>query len=641
MPHLTTTAYAFRRNLGRFGQTTSLARMGIDGLTTFVSQRVPLKKAIPADYEGVVVDGKSLIYHLTDKFQITCTFGGQYRQLEHILKDFFKALLSNCKAGAVIVVFDGIDYDDQKRATKVKRKKSMYSRIRKASRENKELYLLPPLADLVFCHVLRKLGIRFIFVDGDADQKIAQIANFHRYPVIADDSDYFVFDLCAGYMPLSAKFEWERGTVSAFLYKRDFLVESTGLRSPDLVLGIPLVIGNDFYGAGIWKRLWDTPRGESGSRQAAENIELGIKFLIQFSSLNDLDHECIQKLPGGMKEPDPVRVQLMSDGLKLMKDLYDAKPPFISDPITEMGTSALMLQNDGRSVPKELLCFFREGLASLKTLEALCKDFVDLPTWFEDLDQPFCCNIGQPLRATLYALVHLDQKKLRIKEEVRCDPYENNFESASVKVARSKALPMIPRSCKTFGKVCKLPVDVRKDAILHCLQVPPPTAATVQTLPSHLQLLAMVTRYWFLQAEPKPKPAELRALILMLLHQDTRHEVTRFDRGLTHSCVQWQEVLIDVHDLNNLLSQPFPPLPPISEVFDGQLFQSLIKDKSLKNADALKCDKGLFHCLFSLASDDRAPTRQSPHPHAKKSSRASSSVLQSNPFAGLPLDDDS
>ena len=43
--------------------------------------------------------------------------------------------------------------------------------------------------------------------------------------------------------------------MSAFLYKRDFLVECAGLHSPDLVLGIPLVIGNDFYNAGIWKHL--------------------------------------------------------------------------------------------------------------------------------------------------------------------------------------------------------------------------------------------------------------------------------------------------------------------------------------------------------------------------------------------------
>ena len=204
---------------------------------------------------------------------------------------------------------------------------------------------------------------------------------------------------------------------------------------------------------------------------------------------------------------------------------------------------------------------------------------------------------------------------------------------------------MIPRSCKTFGEVCKLPVGVRKDAILHYLQVPPPTDATVQTLPPDLQLLAMFTRYWFLQAKPKPKHAELRALILMLLHQDTRHEVPTFNRRAAHTCVQWQEVLINVHDLNNLLSQPSPPLPPISEVFDGQLFQSLSKDKVLmENEDALKCDKGLFHCLYSLASDDSAhgvQTHQSPHPHAKKSSRASSFVLQSNLFAGLTLDDDS
>ena len=101
-----------------FGQTASLAEilMGIDGLMTFVNQDVPLKKIIPAYNKEVVVDRKSLNYHLTNKFQVTCTSGGLYRHLEGILEDFFKALLSNGKACAVIVVFDGIDYDDQKRA---------------------------------------------------------------------------------------------------------------------------------------------------------------------------------------------------------------------------------------------------------------------------------------------------------------------------------------------------------------------------------------------------------------------------------------------------------------------------------------------------------------------------------------------
>ena len=358
-------------------------KMGVPGLKSFVSSNVLLKKVTSADFNGLVVDGKSLIYHLTFGFHLTCTFGGQYPKLERILEDFFNTLLSN--GIDIKVVFDGIDYDEQKCDTKLKRKKRSYSDIRGALRMNEELDLLAPLTDLVFCHVLRKLTIPFIFVDGDADQKIAQIANFYHYPVIADDSDYYIFDLCAGYMPLHT-FEWEGGTVSALLYKRDFLVEIVGFHSPDLVLGIPLFIGNDFYNAVIRRSLGRTLQGGVGRGQAAKNVCLTIDFLTQFSSLFD----CITELPRKLDKPDPAGVQTVWDGLELMQRVYDAVPPFISDPIAEMEVSALMPQNDGRPVPKELLHYFRKGLADMITLEALCKEYVDLPTAFEDLMQPSC-----------------------------------------------------------------------------------------------------------------------------------------------------------------------------------------------------------------------------------------------------------
>ena len=89
----------------------------------------------------------------------------------------------------------------------------------------------------------------------------------------------------------------------------------------------------------------DTPQGESGSGQAVKNIELVIGFLKQFSSLDDLDRKCIQELPEEMKEAHSVKVQeLMSKGLKLMRNVYDAKLPFISDPVKEIKMAALVFQ---------------------------------------------------------------------------------------------------------------------------------------------------------------------------------------------------------------------------------------------------------------------------------------------------------
>ena len=613
--------------------------MGITGLKSFVQNNVRLKKVTSIDFKGVVVDGKSLIYHIIEFYRLTCTFGGQYPELERHLEEFFSALRSN--GINVVVVFDGMDYKDQKRDTKLRRKKDSFSSIRKALKVNKVLRLLPLLAVLVFCQVLQKLQIPFIFVDGDADQKIARIANFYHYPVLADDSDYYIFDLYAGYMPLET-FKWMGGTVSAELYKRDFLVKSAGFRSPELVLGIPFLIGNDFYEADIRISVRPTLPCGLGRGSAEKSIQLAVDFLSQFRSLATFISE--------LDKPDPAGVQSLSDGVGLMKCMYDATP-FTADPIAEMETSALMPQNDGQPVPKELLLFFRRGLASMTTLEALCKEYVDLPLCFEDLDQPSCDNIGEPLRATLYALLHLNWDEVEIKEQIRCYPYNDNFKLASVKVARSSVLPMVPHSCKTFKEIFSLPVDTRKDIILHCLQVSPPSTAAIESLPPPYRLLAMITRYWYHKAVPKPKPLELRALILCLVpHRDSdvKHTVHKFNPRTTHICVQWQVVFKHIHDLNNLLSEPLPPLPPVSELLDCQLLHFRVRNIPLEIEDVLRVYKvsgDLFCQLLSVATGEEciapkqrqmgasqqsvseSPSRPYVPPHRRAAKTASSAPL--------------
>ena len=592
--------------------------MGIPGLKTWVKNNVLLKNVTYADFNGVVVDGKSLMYQLTRRFRLTCTYGGQYPELAHRLEVFFTALRSN--RIRVVVVFDGIDYEDKKHETKLKRKKDSYSAIRKALEENGRHDLRPLLAELVFCQVLRKLEIPFIFVDGDADQKIAQIANFYHFPVLADDSDYFIFYLSAGYMPLHT-FEWAGSTVSALLYKRESLVASAGFQSRELVLGIPLLIGNDFYKAMIRKSLGHSLLRGLGRGAAENSVRLAVGFLSKFSSLADL----ISELPGTLDNPDPTGVKSLSDGYELMKSMYDATPKFTSDPIAEMETTALMPQNDGQPVPEELLLFFRRGLATMTSLKALCKEYVDLPVCFEDLNQPSCDNIGEPLRATLYALVHLDWDEVDIKEQIRCYPYDDNLKLTSVKVVRSSVLPMVPRSCTTFKQVCSLPLDTRKGIILHCLQVPASTTAAIQGLPPSCHLLAMITRYWYHNSVPKPRPLELRALILCLLaHDNTLDPVCSFDPQITHICVQWQVIFKHIHDLNNLLSEPFATLPPVSAILDGQLLHSIIRGMhwTLNSDDdmlkAYKVNAALFYRLVSVTSDEACNAPKTQHVSANE-----------------------
>uniref|UniRef100_A0A1X7UMU5 Asteroid domain-containing protein n=1 Tax=Amphimedon queenslandica TaxID=400682 RepID=A0A1X7UMU5_AMPQE len=173
--------------------------------------------------------------------------GGQYGEL----RDHFIRFFSRLRDSGIdpIVIFDGVDYNQEKNATKLHRKKEKVKNIFKAMLNHDERLsdsVLPILTGIVFCETLKELGVEFIFADGDADQDTAQIANHYNCPVIANDSDYFIFNLKAGYIPLDC-LDWDQQPVEAKLYERDqFAYKFYFDHNPDLIYLIPAIMGNDF-----------------------------------------------------------------------------------------------------------------------------------------------------------------------------------------------------------------------------------------------------------------------------------------------------------------------------------------------------------------------------------------------------------
>jgi hypothetical protein len=227
--------------------------MGIIKLTSYINSNYKGWEIQMLSGHPIVLDGNSLPFKFCDLAKLDWKFGGKYSKLEKIAENFFDCLLSqNIKP--IYVVFDGMDTKEDKVKVSKERRQKRQEMIRKCidgervpNHAQNEIY--PPLTTEVFRKVLqsyREQGLMEVFAaDGEADNVAATIANSQRCCLVAENSDFYMFPIQAGLIPLS-KLKWSKPgePVSGSIYKRDSFAASLGI-PPELILAIPAIVGND------------------------------------------------------------------------------------------------------------------------------------------------------------------------------------------------------------------------------------------------------------------------------------------------------------------------------------------------------------------------------------------------------------
>ena len=92
-------------------------------------------------------------------------------------------------------------------------------------------------------NILTSHSISFSF-SSEADSEIASLANALKCPVLSHDSDFFIFDVEGGFIPLSS-FAWQSCPSIARIFYREKLAQYFGINSELLPLFASLV-GNDY-----------------------------------------------------------------------------------------------------------------------------------------------------------------------------------------------------------------------------------------------------------------------------------------------------------------------------------------------------------------------------------------------------------
>lgn len=174
--------------------------MGIHGLTSFIDNNPHLLKDRQLHDCRVVIDGNNFYHFLYYYCNVRFQFGGDYDIFQRKISMIF-SMFRSCNVEVFVVLDGAYTVDGKKFKTTISRARD---RVFAAKRivHGQRGSLIPCLARQTFTQTLDKLGIQHVTCDFEADNQLVTLANQWNCPVISNDSDFYIFDLSGGFIPL-------------------------------------------------------------------------------------------------------------------------------------------------------------------------------------------------------------------------------------------------------------------------------------------------------------------------------------------------------------------------------------------------------------------------------------------------------
>ncbi|XP_038838758.1 protein asteroid homolog 1-like [Salvelinus namaycush] len=182
--------------------------MGIQGLTSFIDHSGTFLKDDHFRHSRLIIDGSNIFHFLYFNSSVDLKHGGDYDDFEDQVCEFFKAL-RDCGIEPYVVIDGGSDHTDKKFETLRQRAQSKINNLSMGLQGDR---IIPVLVKQVFKQVLSSLKVPFAQCIFEADQEIASLAQRWNCPVLSNDSDFYIFDIQAGYLPFF-HFQWQNVSV--------------------------------------------------------------------------------------------------------------------------------------------------------------------------------------------------------------------------------------------------------------------------------------------------------------------------------------------------------------------------------------------------------------------------------------------
>lgn len=350
--------------------------MGIRGLTTFMRDNYEWLCVPIGSIKRLVIDGSNLCYKLYEENDHEWVMGGDYPGFHRTVTAFL-GKLQTLGIQSLHIILDGIDYKEEKTTTVRKRQEESYEQIRRHQSRKSAASVLPLLARLVFIDALRSGDLPFYIADGEADAEIVALANFYGCPVLADDSDFYIFNIKGGYIPLQQFFETLEDITEVRVYDTISMAQQFNLQDRDLRLLIPAILGNDFMKQVPYPHL--------------QNPEAIIQTISRCLSVTQfLDHVPDRVDKGSLHENYSKAAVLYND-VKLIQN------------------TAELSELTNLNIPKWMLERYRKGCLAPQVVTALMTHKRILPVVVDDIKSKCAHYVGLRIRQYMYGILNCHQ----------------------------------------------------------------------------------------------------------------------------------------------------------------------------------------------------------------------------------------
>ena len=537
--------------------------MGIRRLSSFMKDN---HISLPIDLTGkkLVIDGYSLCNQLYISLKSANT---EYCQFYDQVVQYFQDLkLAGVEA---FVVIDGCDNENKKLETRIKRCEQHIERLLRVDSKVLELpsreRALPLMTKVVFIDALRdaasKGNVQFIVSDGEADRDVVSLANYLRCPVTSNDSDFFIFSIEGGYIPIcdhndelvDLKKDQQKG------YKYRSFCSEHKLNDPRLRLLLPYVLGNDFH---LPKSAPFLGKSFDGSIETLLTQISEIQFENEDSRRYTAEIEAMLQEESTFYEVDPHSFEQLSKS---------------------------QLRTFNLAVPEWVVDAFKRGqfLSKFMSFLVCCeKKVIQYTMVIEDMKQPSAWEV------TRFVLPYIVGALISREESVASSVTLYCREGRSL---IGKEIDVADKFCiilgtYTLSTINTAPESERKNIMFRVFRSKK-ISQLLSGIPEDLQLVVVATRCWFKNIanikkfEPFHK-AFISALVHCLqccFHQvepvicNRRHnnKMRRLDR--IHYLAKWECMLYLAIAFNQILNHPFRYTSP------GRLFSSHVFNKCFLN----------------------------------------------------------
>ena len=575
--------------------------MGIPEYTSFLYKKYNWRTLY--DCGQVIIDGNNVCNRIYQDNH-TWLLGGEYAKFHDTVKDFFTKRFYI----KPIVVFDGIDCSDLKEQTQRQRRIDGLQLMRNVQKFNpwqdpnaKDKYAAPLHIVAVFKDVLRELDIEFHVSDGEADRAIAALANHYKCPVLASDSDFFIFELKHGFIHfdrfLNKNYHDEDEGVMCCYSVSDFQ-KQFHLHQHELCLLIPLIHGNDFV----------------PSSTKIKNYEHFLGTIAKYKSCDEYINS--SDIPAGCTP------ESLSKNLDIVRSFYcdlDPAPYLPGGSITNPVFDAL---------PKWVLPSMKEGDFTPHLLMVYHKRVHFLPRVVEIILDEAAWKVSGEIRQFLYGFLGIS-------------PAEK-----IVEIGRKDSRPMLsddPVSPKNLNPpvsiqdIERMETRQRFDIVLAVLKCHKISEEDIEewfiTLGEEWKLPIAATFYWYRKIEhARDKEDLVKGLLLCFLACSKVIEYNSppakpWSVHRLHMFAKWQCVYYDAVSLNCLVGEPFETTSP-AFLFSGEAATHFVsiahKDPSLESVLRRDSDeRKLFNTLLYLATGCDLEGRKGKHASRQHKPRAS------------------